>query len=188
MMNWFDIIIIIILIGAFIKGLHKGFVKQLFGLVGIIAGAIFAGRVASLILPFLIHTVNISPNVAGVFSYIIAFTIIILLIRIVASFFHRLLKLIQIGFLNSTLGAVLSIGCTMIILSILLNLAVVLDPEEEVITKDIKENTFFYSRVQVVVPTVVPYLKNSIWNRYYLDELNEKEEEEQIEFLETYYT
>ena len=57
-MNWFDIFILLVLLGAFIRGMRKGLTMQLAGLVAIIVGAIFAGKAANIILPFLSVTVN----------------------------------------------------------------------------------------------------------------------------------
>ena len=80
-MRWFDIIISLILLGAFIRGIQKGFIMQLAGLVALIAGAIFAGRLANILLPFLLKTIGVSANIAVVLSYVIAFVIIVILIK-----------------------------------------------------------------------------------------------------------
>ena len=57
-MSWFDIIVILVLLAAFIKGLKKGLTMQLAGLVAIIIGAIFAGKAAEIILPYLLDSLN----------------------------------------------------------------------------------------------------------------------------------
>ena len=52
-MSWFDIIIALILLGAFARGLRKGLTMQLAGFVAVLAGATFAGKHAGILLPFL---------------------------------------------------------------------------------------------------------------------------------------
>lgn len=62
----------------------------------------------------------------------------------------------------------------MVILSILLNLVLMIDKNEIIIKKEIKENTFFYERVEAVVPAIVPYLDKDVWEKYIDSENTEK--------------
>ena len=177
MMSWFDIIVSLILLASFVRGMRKGLVMQLAGFGAVIIGAIFAGKVAKILLPFLTETINISVNTAGVVSYILAFTVIALGVNFIGKMVQSLFDAMHISFLNKILGAIVSIGTAMVILSILLNLAVILDPEEDIVTEKIKSGTFFYSRVQVVIPTIVPYLNKDIWEKYIPEQLKLKESE-----------
>lgn len=175
-MSWFDIIILLILLGAFIRGIQKGLTMQLAGLVAIIIGAIFAGKAADIILPFLLRTVNISANIAVVTSYILAFVIIVFGIKFIGKMLHSLFEALHLSFLNKILGAIVGVISASVVLSILLNLAVMLDPEEDLVTRDLKRDTFFYSKIQVVVPTIVPYLKKEVWEKYIPEQLKLDEE------------
>lgn len=176
-MNWFDIIISLVLLGAFVRGFQKGLTMQLAGLVAIIIGAIFAGKAADVLLPFLLNTINISVNVARVISYILAFMIIVFGIRLIGKMLHSLFEVLHINFINKILGAILGIISGSIVLSILINLTVMIDTEEEMLTKDIKSETFFYSKIQVVVPTIVPYLRKEIWDKYVPDQIKKEDKE-----------
>lgn len=171
MMSWFDIIVALILLASFVKGMQKGLVMELAGLAAVIIGAIFAGKLSILLLPFLVNTINISVNAAGVISYILAFILIAFAVNFAGKMIHGLFEVMHISFLNRILGAVVGVGIAMVLLSILLNLAVIVDPEEEVITEKIKNETFFYRRVQIVVPTIVPYLNRDVWEKYIPEEL-----------------
>ncbi len=164
-MNWFDIIVTLILLAAFVRGIQKGVVMQLAGFAAIIIGAIFAGRVAKIMLPFLLETVNISVNVAVVISYIIAFIIIVFAVKMIGKMLHGLFEALHISIINKILGAVIGLATTMVILSIFLNLAILVDPEEEIITSEIKIESFFYNRVQILVPIIVPYLNKDLWEK-----------------------
>lgn len=175
MKSWFDIIVALILLSSFVRGMQKGFVMELAGFVAVIIGAIFAGKLAVIILPFLVNTITISVNAAGVISYILAFILLAFAVNFVGKRIHRLFEVMQINFLNRILGAVIGVGIAMVLLSIVLNLAVRLDPAEEVITEKIKTETFFYSRVQIVVPTIVPYLNRDLWEKYIPEKLRPDE-------------
>ena len=77
MMSWFDIIVSLVILGAFVRGLQKGLVMQLTRFTAIIISAIFAGKIAVMISPFLLNTINISENLARVVAYILSFIVIV---------------------------------------------------------------------------------------------------------------
>lgn len=178
-MNWFDIIISLLLLAAFVRGIRKGVVMQLTGFAAIILGAIFAGKAAKFMLPFLLNTVNISLNVAVVISYILAFTIIVFAVRLVGKMLQGLFEALYLSFINKILGAIVGVGTAMIILSIFINLASLIDPEEEIISSKVKSESFFYSKVQILVPVIVPYLNKDLWERHIPEQYIPKEEEQQ---------
>ncbi|MGB4445912.1 MAG: hypothetical protein WBI58_06695, partial [Dysgonamonadaceae bacterium] len=53
-----------------------------------------------------------------------------------------------------------------VILSLILNMLLILDPKEKIINKETKQNSFFYKRIQIVVPTFVPYINGEVWKQY----------------------
>ncbi|MGV8962187.1 MAG: CvpA family protein [Candidatus Saccharimonadaceae bacterium] len=182
-MSWFDIIVSLILLGAFIKGMQKGIVMQLAGFTAIIISAIFAGKIAKILLPFLLEKTNISTNFAGVICYILAFMIIVFGIRFIGKMLQSIFEAFQINFLNKIIGGIIGTAGAMILLSILINLAMILDTKEEVITSNLKTNSYLFSRVQVVVPAIVPYLDRNVWKKYIPDKYrhdDEKDDDENI--------
>jgi membrane protein required for colicin V production len=76
MTNWFDLTVAILLLIAVINGYRKGLIMQLVGLAILVLSAIFGGRVAEEILPHLKGWVNLSAEAARVFSFILAFAVI----------------------------------------------------------------------------------------------------------------
>lgn len=175
-MSWFDIIVILILLGAFINGMQKGLTIQLSGLVAIILGAIFAGKAANIILPYLLKAVNISAGIALVISYVLAFIIIVFGINFIGKMLHTLIEALHIGFINKLLGAGLGVLSASLVLSILVNLTAIIDSEETILTDDLKSNTFFYSKIQKVAPLIVPYLKEEVWDKYIQEKLKHIED------------
>ncbi len=171
-MRWFDIIITLVLLGAFIRGIQKGLIMQLAGLVALLAGAIFAGKAANIVLPFLLDTVNIPANIATALSYVLAFVIIVFCIKFIGRKVHLLFKALHLSFINKILGSFLGVLSTTLVLSILLNLVVMLDTEEDIITPNIKSETYFYTKIQQAVPIIVPYLKQEVWEKYIKERIN----------------
>lgn len=165
-MSWFDIIVLLVLLGAFIRGIQKGLIIQLAGLVAIIAGAIFAGKVADIVLPFILKTISVSANIAAVLSYVLAFIVIVFCIKIIGKYLHNLVKALQLGFINRILGSILGVLSASLVLSILVNLAIMIDIEEDIITDNIKTDSYFYPKIQKTAPIIVPFLKEEVWEKY----------------------
>lgn len=165
-MNWLDFTIGVLLLIAMINGFRKGLVMQLVALATIVLSAIFGGQLAKKILPELTRLIDLSPNVAHVLSYVIAFIGIAIVISLIGRIIQKFIQIIFLSFINRLLGSVVALATMMIFLSILLNLALMLDKEEVVIRRETKEASFFFERVEAVVPAIVPYLNQAIWKEY----------------------
>ena len=178
MMNWFDILIGVLLLIALINGYRKGLIMQLVGLATIILAAIFGGRLAEIIHPELNELINLSPEAARVFSFILAFALIAIVLSLIGRLLQKFIDVVLLSFFNRILGAVIAVGTMMLFLSILLNLVLMLDKEEVVIKKEIREESFFFERVEAVVPAIIPYLNKELWNEYvpekYREEIDKK--------------
>ena len=166
MLNWFDLIILILLLIAFINGYRKGLVMMLAGLVTVILAAIFGGKLAVRILPELQKLFDMSQQLANVLSYVAAFLAIAVVLGLVAALVQKIFETVNLNFVNRLLGSVVSVATTTIVLSILLNLVLMLDSGERMIKPDVKEKSFFYERIQAVVPAIVPYLDKKMWEEF----------------------
>lgn len=166
MLNWFDIIIAIALITAFASGFRQGLIRQLINLCGLILGVVFAGQTAKIILPWLLQITHIPHNIASVVSYLMAFAIIMAIIALLGSIIQKFISIIHLGFFNKLLGSMVSIGTATVVLSLILNVVLMLDPKEKIIKKETKEDSFFFERIQIVIPAIVPYLNKEVWKQY----------------------
>lgn len=179
-MNWLDLTVSVFLVIALVNGYRKGLVMQLAELSAVVLAAIFGGKLADRILPELLRLFELSPNVARALSYIVAFIAIAIVISFIGRLIQKFLDAIFLSFINRLLGSIIAMGTTMILLSILLNLVLMLDPHENVIKKRIKEESFFFERVEAVVPAIVPYLDKGMWEEYvpekYREEIESKSE------------
>jgi membrane protein required for colicin V production len=165
-LNWFDIIIAIALITAFASGFRQGLIRQLINLCGLILGVVFAGQTAKIILPWLLQITHIPHNIASVVSYLMAFAIIMAIIALLGSIIQKFIAIIHLGFFNKLLGSMVSIGTATVVLSLILNVVLMLDPKEKIIKKETKEDSFFFERIQIVIPAIVPYLNKEVWKQY----------------------
>lgn len=178
MTNWFDLTVGILLLIAVINGYRKGLIMQLVGLAILLLSALFGGRVAREILPHLTGWINLSPEAARVLSFLLAFAAIAIALTLVGRFLQKFIDVVLLSFVNRLAGAVIAAGTMMLLLSILLNLFLLLNHNETVISPETKQESFFYPRIEAVVPAIVPHLNSRFWDEYvpkrYREEIEKK--------------
>lgn len=177
-MNWFDLLVGILLLIAFINGFRKGLIMQLVGLATIVLAAIFGGRLAVRILPEISRLMELSPSVTRVLSFVLAFALIAIVLSLIGRLIQKFIDVVFLSFINRLLGSVISIGTMMVLLSIILNLVLMLDKKQTVINRKIRTESFFFERVEAVIPAIVPYMDKEIWENHipknYREELERK--------------
>ncbi len=184
-MNWFDVTTGILLLIALVKGYRKGFVLQLVGLASIILAAIFGGKLADIILPEINRLIDISPNIARMLSFVLAFGLIATVISLVGRLVQKFINVVFLSFFNRLLGGVVAAGTMMLALSIILSLVLMIDKSEALITNEVREESFFFKRVEAVVPAIVPYLNKEVWDEYIPESYREKIEGKRDSLLHT---
>lgn len=185
-MNWFDLTTLILLLVALVKGYRKGFIMQLVGLTVIVLAAIFGGKLAETILPEINRFLDISSNLARVLSFLIAFGLIAVVISIIGRLIQKFVDVVFLSFFNRILGSVIAVGTMMVVLSIVLNLVLMLDKRENMISNEIRKESFFFERVETVVPAIVPYLDKEFWEEYVPENYRKEIEEKVIVCLRTF--
>lgn len=160
MNNWFDIIVLVILVIAFFKGIKKGVIRMLVELSIIVVATIFGGKLASNILPELEKITNLSDQWTSVVSYVIAFAIIAVALTLIGSIIQKLINLVSLTFINRIAGGIISMSISVILISILINIILIIDINKDIFKPDMISKSFFFDRVQSVVPAITPYLDN----------------------------
>jgi Uncharacterized membrane protein, required for colicin V production len=158
-MNWFDLVVLILVLLALIKGFFSGFVMQIAMLAGLILGAIFAGKLSELIAPELIKLTDVSPHIMAPLSYIVAFIAILVALFFAGKLVESFIKAVKLNTFNRIAGALFCSLKWIVLFSILLNLLVEFDRDKKIIKEDIRENAITYSVVSEVAQTVIPYLR-----------------------------
>jgi len=157
-MNIFDILIIALLIFAFIKGLFKGFVMGLSGLIGIILGIYLAKYFSAPVIRFAEFLFGIDQKISPAVGFIIVFLIAILLFHFIAILADKFISLIALGWLNKLLGGVLSFLKYLFIISAFLNAFDFINNNLNIISQETKQKSNLYTPVKKVVPATLPFL------------------------------
>jgi membrane protein required for colicin V production len=112
-MQTFDIIVIAVIGMLTIIGLWKGLVKQIFGLLGVIAGYLLAVRFYQPCSKFF---TSVHPGTARIMSFVTIFLACIIVAHLIGWGVGRLLSISELGFLNRIGGGLLGFlkGCIIV--------------------------------------------------------------------------
>lgn len=117
----FDIIIITITLFLGLKGLFRGFIKEVFGLVGIVGGIFVASRISeevgNKLAPILGITGDSAVTLTGFIASLIGFWILVYLVGMVLS---KITSLSGLGTIDRVLGFLFGTGKIFLIFSIII--------------------------------------------------------------------
>jgi len=116
----FDMIVVGISIVLGLKGLFKGFIKEVFGLVGIIGGIFVASRmsevVGNFVKPFLGIQSEATLSLIGFITALVGFWIIVYLVGTILS---KVTEMSGLGAVNRVLGFIFGTGKIFLIISVI---------------------------------------------------------------------
>jgi membrane protein required for colicin V production len=115
-----DILFLIILIFAVIKGYRRGLIVGVFSFVAIIAGLAAAIKLSAAVAGYIGHAVNVSDKWLPVISFIVVFFLVVLLVRLVANLLEKAIEITMLGWVNKLGGILFYAVIFIIVYSILL--------------------------------------------------------------------
>lgn len=126
--NYLDIAFLAVL-GLFtLRGLFRGLVEEIAGLVGVIGGFWLANKHHGAAAEY-VRKVVVDPAWVSILSYVLVFLGVLLVVSLVARVLRRLLELSFAGWLDHLAGGVAGIAKGVLICSILLALLLQFLPE-----------------------------------------------------------
>ncbi|MDR0738389.1 MAG: CvpA family protein [Prevotellaceae bacterium] len=157
MMLTFDIAIAIVLLVAFIAGVRKGIIRQLFGLAALLLGVYGAFKFSHVAGHYLSEWFKISgPFVQGI-SFVVVFILILFLVIFVGRIAAKLISLATLGGVDKILGGVFSVLKIVCILCVLQFIAQFFNAQFHFLSASV-ETSFFYRFFDTVCRFVFPYL------------------------------
>lgn len=158
-MTWLDIVILVVCALALARGLKTGLIMQIASLLGIVLGAIFAGKIAELIYPYLLNMTDNLEHIIAPISYLIGFILILLGVNLIGKAVHSLIHAILLGPINRIIGGIFCLTKWVLIMSILLNLTVLFDRNKSIIKEEVRHNSYTYSILSDVAQAIIPFLR-----------------------------
>jgi len=118
-MNTVDIVLGVVLLLFVINGIYKGFIKNFFHLLGLIASVVLIIHIGPMVKDLVISQFGLNEIVAVVISYACIFLIVMIVVKIVARILKSVVDMLSLKWLNRLLGGVFGLFNGVLILTIL---------------------------------------------------------------------
>jgi membrane protein required for colicin V production len=158
-----DIIVIVLLITALIKGYRQGLIVSLFSFIAIIIGLAAAIKTSAVVAGYIGKAVKVSDEWLPVISFAVVFILVVLLVRWAAKAIEKTVEITMLGWVNRLGGMLFYIAIYITVFSVVLFYA----EKIELIKPEAKNKSVTYSYVQPWGPkainsigTVAPFFKN----------------------------
>jgi membrane protein required for colicin V production len=155
-MNYFDIIVGLILVFALLKGLKNGLVIELASLAALVLGIYGAVKFSGITESYLSEHLNSSH--IGLISFFVTFVLIVIGVHLVAKLVDKLVSAVALGFINRLLGGIFSVLKYAFIISVLMAVVNGIDDRFDIIPDAQKKSSVLYNPVSKLSTMVFPYL------------------------------
>lgn len=105
-MNTIDYIILGIVGFFLVKGLFKGFIQEVFGLLGLMLAFILATKFMSNAAQWLDSLLDIPPSFSTILGFLVIFFGILIAVQVLSHFLQKIIKYSMLGWLEKLLGGV----------------------------------------------------------------------------------
>jgi len=172
-MNYFDIVIIIVLVWSFYSGFKKGIVYMLISFIAIIAGLYAAIHFSYLTIEQLGKWLDKDPAQLKILAYILTFVIVFGLLHLTGKILDKFLDAVSLGFMNKMAGGALSVAIKVVVLSLVLWLFDQGNQIFPVVKQDTINNSTLYNPIKNLSPVVLVNLKK-LKNNEFLKKIKEE--------------
>ncbi|GEQ85016.1 hypothetical protein ULMS_05240 [Patiriisocius marinistellae] len=182
-MSIIDIILGIILIYAFYRGLSQGLFSTLASLLGLILGVYGAMYFSGYAADYLANNVDWNEQTIQLAAFAITFLVILVAISIAGKLLTKVADFAALGFLNKLLGGLFNAIKFAFIISVLfmfINASTA--ASGFVISEEKKADSILYEPVASIAPLMLPHILKEV--ETYKEE-NEEDEDEPIETTPT---
>jgi len=157
-MNYFDVIIIVILLWSAYRGITRGFIIMAASLAALILGIWGAIRFSDLTAGILTDKFEIQTQYLSLIAFALTFIVIVIGVHLIARATDKLVKAVALGLLNRLLGLVFAVLKNAFILSIILVVLNTIDKRTPFLPEEQVENSILFAPLSKLAPTLFPYL------------------------------
>jgi membrane protein required for colicin V production len=155
-MSIVDVIIVIVLLIGVLRGAWRGFVRQLAGIVGFVAGLAAAMMLYRYVAEHYFVRFTDSMTVAQVLSFVLIWLVVPMLFAVVASLLTRALEAVSLGCFNRWLGAALGAAKYLLFLCVVVGVLEYVDPQSRLLPAKYKTESRFYRPLKSIVDLFFP--------------------------------
>ena len=152
-MNYIDIIILVLLVAFGIGGLRKGIITEAATLLGLGLGLYGAFHFSDFTAEQLVKFVEIDQKYMNVISFAVTFIVVAVLVFLLGKLVAKLVKAINLGFVDKIGGFLIGLAKGVLISSLLVMLLNALNLNS-VIKDQTKQESLLYPYIEQAVPYV----------------------------------
>ncbi|MFN4314569.1 MAG: CvpA family protein [Chitinophagaceae bacterium] len=153
-----DIVLILLLIFACIKGFERGLIVALFSFIAILVGLAAAIKLSALVAEYLGDNVKISAQWLPVVSFVLVFILVIVLVRLGANLIQRTVEWSMLGWVNRLGGMLFYCAIVLLVYSV----ALFYTTELGLIKTETREASLTYAWVEPWGPRVMNGVGNVV--------------------------
>jgi membrane protein required for colicin V production len=158
-MNFFDIILIIILLYCLIRGIFRGLLKEISSLIGVLGG-FYAAYMYYKSLGIYLKRWIADPNYINILSFLIIFIFVFLMVSAVGIIIKYLLKIVFLGWVDRVFGGVFGILKGILISCVLVVVFTAFLPNDSGVIKNSKLSSYITTISDNMIKVTPKELKN----------------------------
>lgn len=158
-MNIVDIILGVLLLIGLVRGFQRGFVLELTGIIGLLAGIFGALEYSYITESYLNRWTDLSVSNIEIIAFLISFLIITLAVSILGKILTKIIHAIALGMINRLLGALFGMVKTALFLFILLFIFEYINTDERLIAINKLQDSIVLSTIKEVSSALIPSLE-----------------------------
>lgn len=117
-MNFFDLCVLIIVGFCLVRGGFKGLVREISGIVSVVAGFYGANTYYPQLMPYMDSWIS-SLQLQKLVCFFLLFCLILIAVGLVAALIHNLLKIVFLGWVDRTFGVIFGAAKGILITTVL---------------------------------------------------------------------
>lgn len=157
-MNVFDLVIIVLLLLAFVRGIINGLFVEIASLVALVAGVYVAIHYYNYLELYLLNTTFIdwSDQTNKLVAFAVTFLVVAFLVLLIGKILTKIADLAALGMLNKLLGGIFGVLKVALILSIIFIFFNQINNSIPFIKKETLEASVLYNPIKKIVPKLFP--------------------------------
>lgn len=155
-MNVFDIVITIVLVFGFVRGLIKGFFVEIASLVALIGGVYGAIHFSDYAASYLKESVSWSEKQISLAAFALTFIVIIVLVSLAGKLLTKLADFAALGIINKILGGVFGFLKYALILSVFFIFFQKMNKTISFVKQETLNESLLYGPIKSIIPAIIP--------------------------------
>ncbi len=155
-MNWLDIVLLVLAVVGFAKGLFDGVIKQVVSLIALVVAIFFCGKVAAWLKGYIMALGWFPEEGATILSYVAGFLLIVGVFILAGEIVTRIIGATPLSVINHLCGGLFGLLVILVFTSLLLNMLEFVDKGSVLLPRQAKVESRFYYSVRQIVPTIFP--------------------------------